>query len=167
MYEEPGAIYSEVQRSRQWWIWAIIILDPIIIAVVYYYCFLPQLRDTKNPTGIYIGLGVGCTVIFAILILFACAKLITVVRTGGLYTKYFPFHWSFKQISLDDVETIEPVTYSPMKDYGGWGIRYGRSGKAYNPTGNRGVKITYKNGKHILIGSGKPEELAKAIEQMR
>jgi len=56
------------------------------------------------------------------------------------------------------------LTYSPISDYGGWGIRYGSIGKAYNVSGNRGVQLELLNGERILIGSQKPEELAAAID---
>ncbi|NVL91956.1 MAG: hypothetical protein HWN71_02845 [Desulfobacterales bacterium] len=60
------------------------------------------------------------------------------------------------------------MTYNPLKDYGGWGIRYGRGGRAYNVSGNRGVYLELSNGKSLLIGSLQPEELARAIGmQMR
>jgi hypothetical protein len=54
-------------------------------------------------------------------------------------------------------------TYRPIRDYGGWGIRYGRGGKAYNVSGNRGVMLELSDGQKLLIGSQRPEELANAI----
>jgi hypothetical protein len=54
-------------------------------------------------------------------------------------------------------------TYRPIRDYGGWGIRYGRNGKAYNVSGNRGVMLEFSHGQKLLIGSQKPGDLANAI----
>jgi len=61
------------------------------------------------------------------------------------------------------IDNAEPVTYSPLKDYGGWGIRYGAKGKAYNVSGNQGVVITLETGQSILIGSQRHEELSSLI----
>ena len=92
------------------------------------------------------------------------AHLITEVRSSGLYIKFYPFHRSIQKIDLNNVIKMEVVTYRPLRDYGGYGIRYGIGGKAYNVSGNRGVKLTYRGGKNLMIGSQRPEELAGALE---
>jgi TATA-box binding protein (TBP) (component of TFIID and TFIIIB) len=53
-----------------------------------------------------------------------------------------------------------------LLEYGGWGIKYGRKGKAYNVSGNRGVQLVFKDGKQLLIGSQRAEELAEAISSI-
>ena len=74
---------------------------------------------------------------------------------------------------LADVTEVEPVTYRPVMHYGGRGIRYsfgslgGTKGKAYNVSGNHGVRLTYTTNRHLLIGSQKPDELAAAIQSLR
>ncbi|GIS68544.1 MAG: hypothetical protein CM1200mP8_1020 [Chloroflexota bacterium] len=50
-------------------------------------------------------------------------------------------------------------------DYGGWGIRYGKNGKAYNVSGDRGVLLTFKNGSRVMIGSGEVDSLNSAINE--
>ena len=67
-------------------------------------------------------------------------------------------------IRFDEIENVEAITYSPIKDYGGWGIRYRYKAKAYNVRGNKGVKVNLKNGRHILIGSQNHNALANAID---
>jgi len=102
---------------------------------------------------------------FGFPIFFFFLNLTTEVRKGGLYYRFSPFHLSFRRIALEDLTSYEAQTYSPVKDYGGWGIRYGRGGAAYNVSGNRGVQLEFANGKRILIGSQRPEELAEAIRR--
>jgi hypothetical protein len=58
-------------------------------------------------------------------------------------------------------------TYKPLSEYGGWGIKYGRSGWAYNIIGDQGVQLELDNGKRILIGSQHAEELEQAINTYR
>ena len=61
---------------------------------------------------------------------------------------------------------FKAVTYNPIMDCGGWGIRwYGARGKAYNVSGNRGVKMELNNGDLILFGSQRAEEFALALEK--
>ena len=51
------------------------------------------------------------------------------------------------------------MTYSPLAEYGGWGIKWGRSGLALNARGDRGVRLTLTDGRRVLVGSQRPEEL--------
>ena len=69
-----------------------------------------------------------------------------------------------RTIALDDVTQASTVTYSPIGEYGGWGIRGFGSRVALNARGNRGVLLTLQNRGTVLIGSQRPEELAAAIE---
>ncbi|HTY82073.1 MAG TPA: DUF1648 domain-containing protein, partial [Dehalococcoidales bacterium] len=50
----------------------------------------------------------------------------------------------FKLLRLDsiDVAEVELVTFRPLHDFGGYGIRFGRGMKAYFLRGPRGVKLT-------------------------
>jgi hypothetical protein len=92
---------------------------------------------------------------------------VVVVRNSGLYVKFFPFHLSFRHFSFSDILSAEAVRYRPLRDYGGWGIRYGRNGKAYNISGNKGLMIEFRNGKRLMLGSREPEVLKMSIEQGR
>jgi hypothetical protein len=38
---------------------------------------------------------------------------------------------------------------------------------AYNVSGNRGVQLEFSNGKRLLIGSQRPEDLAAAISRAK
>jgi hypothetical protein len=62
---------------------------------------------------------------------------------------------------------MEVITYRPIIDYGGWGVRFGRKGMAYNVSGNIGLLISRKNGKTILIGTQKPDEMKEKLEGKR
>ena len=68
-------------------------------------------------------------------------------------------------IGFDSVRKAETWTYSPLKDYGGWGIRYGRNEKAYNVSGNKGVMLTLTDEQNLMIGSGNHEVLCSAINE--
>lgn len=76
------------------------------------------------------------------------------------------------RIPIEAIESCEACDYD-WKQYGGWGIRYGRDGTvAYNMLGDggRAVRITYKKGKKtkkVLLAAKDPERLATAIQQAR
>jgi hypothetical protein len=53
--------------------------------------------------------------------------------------------------------------FSPLKDFGGYGIRQNREMRAYYLSGSRAVKLETVNGKKYLIGSDHPENLSTVI----
>ncbi len=89
------------------------------------------------------------------------------VRRNGLFVQLFPFHLRKpKRVDLTSMIDSAAVTYHPIRDYGGWGIRSGRTGKAYNMRGTRGVRLIFRKGKPLLIGSQRADDLALAIMSM-
>lgn len=53
--------------------------------------------------------------------------------------------------------------FSPLQDFGGWGIRRGRGMWAFFFRGTRGVRLQTASGKKYLIGSDHPDRLAAAV----
>ena len=70
-------------------------------------------------------------------------------------------------IRVGDIAEATPRTYRPLGEYGGWGIRYGLGGMAYNVRGDRGVQLVLRDGRRVLIGSQRADELAKAIAEAK
>ena len=118
-------------------------------------------NPTSDPMLILLGL------IFVVGLpglIFVCG-LDTQVSQHGVRIRFRPFHRRWVVFDFESIQTAEAITYSPLKDYGGWGIKYGRKGKAYNVSGNTGVLLTMKNGKCVLIGSMDHEALGRRIQQ--
>ena len=90
----------------------------------------------------------------------------TEVRDNEVWVK-FVLLWRPRNIPFEDILSAESVTYRPIRDYGGWGIRAGPKGKAYNVSGDRGVQLELRGGEHFLIGSQLPGELAQAISECK
>lgn len=79
-----------------------------------------------------------------------------------------PIFW--KRIGIDTIREARVVTYRPLVDAGGWGMRFGRFEGVFtiywNARGNRGVLIVTDKRRYI-IGSQEPEALHAAIELAR
>jgi hypothetical protein len=162
-------IFKEVQQFRQPLIWALLlaILAATLSIFGWGVVVAPGGPDAWKDKLIALAiLGAAVLVVGGLVYLFHLLNLTTEVRTDGLYVRFYPFHLSFKKIPLEKVRTFYATTYHPILQYGGWGIRYGWSGKAYNVSGNRGVKFEFIKGRHLLIGSQRPEELAHALEEI-
>ena len=163
---EGIVIFREVQRFRQPWIWVIL----LSITALMLYIIIMQVAFGEpvgnNPAAdwlliiLIIVFGLGFPVFFYFL------NLTVEVRTDVLYYRYFPLQLSFKKITYDSMLKCEVRSYSALKEYGGWGIRYGRHGKAYNVSGNQGVQLEFVDGGKLLFGSKRAEELAQAIQSV-
>lgn len=156
-------LYREVQHFRQWWLWVLI----AGIAGVSVWSFIQQIVMDRpfgqNPGPDWVVVVTGAVFGLGLPALFCAANLTTEVRPDGLYYRFFPFHWSLQRIPAERLAGFAPHRYSPLRDYGGWGIRYASGGKAYNVSGNRGVMLELSDGRKLLIGSQKPEEMAEAM----
>jgi len=90
-------------------------------------------------------------------------KLIVQVKKDGLHIQFFPLKKLF--LNIADIENYKYRKYKPIKEYGGWGIKYSlKHGKAYNVSGNKGVQLELIDDKKILIGSQYPHKLINAID---
>lgn len=71
--------------------------------------------------------------------------------------------WSFE---LEEIEDPRVVQFSPLWDYGGWGIRVRGHSTCLNQRGNCGVRFTY-HGRDYVIGSDDPGRLMAALRAVR
>ena len=145
--------------------------------------FLEVQRFRQNPIAAVAGIAVlaglvgsfACGVNAASLILLVVfgavgfllffGELRTEVRDDGLYARLFPLTRQ-QFFAWPEIRSFEARTYRPILEYGGWGLRYGRNGKAYNVRGNRGVQLEFTTGKRLLIGSQRANELAAVMRDM-
>lgn len=160
MQEEP-LLYSEQQPLRQLWVWLIVLPGPAII----FWVLVKHILPGSDPMS-----GLALTLLYGTIgllppILIYCTILYTEVRGDAVYVRLRPFHRKWVEITFDSISEAEPITYRALRDYGGWGIRYGRGGKAYNISGNQGVMLSLKDGRKIMIGSRTHEVLTKAISE--
>ena len=137
--------YREVQRFRQWWLWGL--LGSIALL-------------TLGTTSVF-----GLVVFGAVAVFVFSLRLETEVRDDGIYVKMWPLHQSFRRIGWSEIERYEPKTYRPIRDFGGWGIRWAPGKIAYNVSGNQGVLLHRLNDRDVLVGSQRVEDLVEAIER--
>jgi hypothetical protein len=156
-------MFREVQQFRQPWIWVVLSCSSL---AALYVAAIPFVLDSDSEDTLVVHIililfGIIFGVIFPIL--FYTTKLITEIRSDGLYLSFYPLLFSRIKIPFENIVKAEVKTYHPLREYGGWGIRHSPTGKAYNVSGNRGVQLELANGERILIGSHSPEQLARAI----
>ena len=68
-------------------------------------------------------------------------------------------------VHLKDITFAELVTFRPLRDFGGWGIKSGKDNViAYFMSGTQGVRLVSNKGKKYVIGSDVPNLLKKVIQ---
>lgn len=171
MERRDQVLFSEVQRFNQPWVWAIILpvsLGPIALfgygVVRQILGGMPWGDKPMSDTGLLVAFVLALVFGALLLLLFFKMRLVVVVRPGVLLLRFVPLHRDFRRIELGDLASYRACTYRPIREYGGWGIRLVPSGRAYNVSGNQGVRLDYPDGTHLLIGSRRPEDLAQAVE---
>ncbi|WP_418284819.1 DUF6141 family protein [Halorubrum sp. DTA46] len=144
---EKAPLFHEVQRFRQPWIWALLGGVALLMLVL-------------GP----ISWG-GLVIVGAVAGLVYSLRLKTEVRADGIYLKMWPLHRSFRRIPWSEIKQYEAKQYRPLREFGGWGIRWTPGKVAYNVYGNRGVWIERTNERGVLVGSQHPEEFVEAIDE--
>lgn len=138
-------IFREEQRFRQWVLWALLGVVGLVSVV---------------------GMGpLGVLVVGAVWGFMWSLRLVTEIRDDGLYIRFAPLHRSFRRVPWTAIESVEATSYRPLREYGGWGIRWRPGVIAYNVSGSRGVFLTRPDDRDLLIGSQRPDELATAIRE--
>ena len=157
--------FNEEQRFNQWWIWLII----AVCCGIWIWQFVQQIVMGKpfgnNPMS---DLGVYISGVFPVLVLllFRFLKLETVIDDEGVKCRFRPFQRKFKTFPTGDISRFEVKKYNPILEYGGWGIRYGRKGTAFNVSGNMGLYLELKNRKNFLIGTQTPDSIRYTMEKL-
>lgn len=89
-------------------------------------------------------------------------RLVTEVRDSELIVALRGF-WRTRRIPLHRIQSVETIDHDPAQDYGGYGIRSTRAGKAYIASGVGGVRMTLADGEKVVVGSNRAGELAAAL----
>ena len=157
--------YKEIQRFRQKWIWV-----PLIGILGLFFWGIIQQVILGKPWGTKPASDIVLILIsiipIGLILLFSFSKLEISVTEKGIAYRFTPFHLKKHKIDWNMIEYAKVKIYDPIKEYGGWGIKFGRRGKAFNVSGNIGLELKLKyRKKTILLGTQNPEEFKRVLEQ--
>ena len=74
--------------------------------------------------------------------------------------------WIRKVVSYDTIERIDPVTYRPFREFGGWGVRGFGEKQAWTASGNRALVLHRTDGSQLYVGSPHPDRLAERVRSV-
>ncbi|MEL7121993.1 MAG: hypothetical protein AAFO07_21275 [Bacteroidota bacterium] len=152
--------FREKQIFNQWWLWLIIggsmalmgwgLIQQLIIGIPF----------GNNPAP-DIALIFIAALVFGLMGWIASMNLNTKITDEGIHVKFAPF--INRLYAWEDIDQVYVRKYMPLKEFGGWGYRFGPSGMALNMSGNHGIQIVLKSGQKVLIGTQKPDEAEEVL----
>lgn len=161
--------FREIQKMKQIWIWIVIVL----IFVLWIWAFIQQIimkQPFGNQPASDLGLILIGIILFIPLILITQIRLITEIRKDGIFYKMTIFMLKFRHIKPVDIKSYEIRKYKAVREFGGWGYRLSfrkKKGMALSMSGKTGLQLELINGKKLLIGTQKPEEIKSAMEKLK
>jgi hypothetical protein len=161
---ETRLLFEEEQRFVGTWI-----MIPVLAVVVLGWYFFVRQVVMGEPVGNRPADDWGIVILWltaGILmpLFFVSLKLTVRVTPEQIHMRFSPLYK--RTIPMGEVKTCAMRTYRPIREYGGWGVRCGfKRGMAYNVSGNEGAQLELTNGKKVLIGSQRANELASAINR--
>jgi hypothetical protein len=167
--------FKEEQKFDQVWFRLVIWFSCITVVVIFGWGLYQQLilkkpwGDNPTPDGALI-----LTTVFVVFIMAGITwlafsmKLITEVIEQGFRYRFPPLIRRFKTIPKSMIAEYQVRKYSPVGEFGGWGIRLGTMGRgrAYNVKGNMGLQLKLQNNKRMLFGTQRPDALRAAMDKM-
>ncbi len=161
--------FYEVQRFRQWWLWALIALTSggmlLFMATAFYNQIILGVPYGDKPMSdqYLILFTVGSSVIMiGVMVVMYVAKLETKVDRHGISYRFPPFIPGWKFIGREEISEWKITTYFPP----GYGIRLGFRFTTFNTSGNVGLELRLSGRKNIRFGTQRPDELRTAMENM-
>lgn len=158
--------YEKQSFKKSFFIWI-----PIGLFVFFMYGFYKQFY-LHIPFGDHPMSDSGYIFFMFFMFLFNCffisISLETKIDQNGIRFRFFPIQLKENIISWEEISKIEVMKYNPILEFGGWGYRgfKNSSKRALNISGDKGVKLYFTNGKTLLIGTQKPEEIKLILSEI-
>jgi hypothetical protein len=109
----------------------------------------------------------GLVLILLIALLLFSLKLKTRIDDIGIYYRFYPIHFTYRVITWNEIATCYVRNYNAIFEYGGWGFKSSlrrKKGKSFTVKGKIGLQMELKNGKKLLIGTQKKEEIQRVLD---
>lgn len=157
-------IFIEEQKFPQIWLF-------LVLAIAFVAVTIPIVKGWNtilqgNFGEILNDLG-GFLVILFVFAVFNFFKLKTRIDEKGIYYQYLPLHFSYRFLPWESISKCYVRNYNAIFEYGGWGLKFSfrkNKGKSFTVKSNVGLQLLLKNGKHLLIGTQKKEEIQRTLD---
>ncbi|ELR69231.1 hypothetical protein C900_05302 [Fulvivirga imtechensis AK7] len=168
------AYFKETQKLNQVWLWVLLMaVTTAVVSLLSYLLYMQLYQD--EPIGRRSlsdnQLILLCTTVLVIMTIIdwtiLSGKLEVEVTSTAVRYRFFPFIPGWKILKRKDIANYEVRKFNLLKDFGGRGYKSKPgSGKAISVKGNKGLQLTLKNGKILLLGTQKPREIKQAMDRL-
>lgn len=155
-----GRIFKEEQTYKGTWVMYLILMFEIPTLILVTVLVLNGEPDQKEAFWSLIFVFLIMAMVLALII---NLRLTTRIDESGVHFRYFPFT-KWRIIPKAQIRSAEVISFSPLTDHGGWGIKGNRTTKAFTVIGDKGLKLDINEKKKIVIGTQKSRELSEFIE---
>lgn len=163
--EAKKTIFEEKQYFRQIWLWIMVLaVNGVFLYGLFRQLVQKQEFGNKPMSDLALimlnlfNLTLTCFLLFV--------RLETKITEEGVYYRYYPLQ-HFRKIIWGRIGQAYVRRYSPLREFGGWGLRIGwKKGMAYNVSGNQGLQLVYDQGRHLLLGTARPGELEAVLKKL-
>lgn len=159
-------VFVEEQKFTQLWLHILLIISFIVTTAITVNKYVASSTD-NNDALVELSIVFGSMLLVYFLIF--SLKLKTRIDEKGFQFRFIPFHFTAKSINWNEIEKVYTRKYDAISEYGGWGMKGGMfwrksKGVAYNVKGTMGLQLELKNGKKILVGTQKGDEINRVLQ---
>lgn len=168
--ERNRPLYSERTWAPPWFwvlIWGACLLGAGVALRELFWEYAGQRASGAGaqPSVVPLALVSGFLLLFPTFLTLASSCLDVEVRSDHLFVAFGPLHLIRKRIPYAAVKAVEAVTYRPIVEFGGWGLRIRRGKTAWTIRGNQAARVTLSSGKQVYVGSRFPQRLAERMRR--
>ena len=159
--------FKEVQRFKVWWAWTAVVALNILFVYAIIQQVIMGIPFGNTPASNLVLLLLELGGLLLLLFLFS-VKLSTTINDRGIQYRFAPFQVRTTLIEWNELSDAFIREYNSFYEYGGYGIRVGsrENNRAINTSAscNEGLQLEFKDGKLLLIGTTRPEEIKRIID---
>ena len=153
--------FTENQRFGTWSFLLLLVIVP------FFFRLYTQIRsDETLLSSDNIPLFIGLLLSITLTVFFIALQLQTRIDVKGIEVRFAPVHQKWARYEWDSLQAVYVRKYSPLGEYGGWGFRGSGSNKALNVSGSYGIQLVFSDGRRLLIGTQKAEEVERVLRKM-
>ena len=158
---ETPILFEEVQATGNDGLRRVLQVLAVLFAAALLLNIVLQKGEANVLTHVLLTLSLACLLAS----LFMTFKLITQIRSDGIYVRYPPIRFVFARFAWTDVRQVYVREYG-AGEYGGWGIRISPSGWGYIVPGNMGIQLVMADGSRVLITTHRPDEVREVLRKL-
>ena len=154
--QKTEIIYQEKSSMK---LWAFILIPILSVVVLLDVLINNSPKFTQDPEAQW-------TIIIPILVflLLYFIQLEWKFTESDFRYRFFPFIIKERIIQYSDIQNMSVMKINPLLEFGGWGLRRGKLGKAYTTDGNLIIHIELESGQKLNFTVKNNIEVERVIQ---